>query len=85
MKIHTKVYYMFLSIFLFSLLYITLHDNFYLKYDQKEIQPIEYMHMLYFSTTTQSLLGIGDVLPKTHLARMLVMMQVFVSIFIVVA
>jgi len=42
-----------------------------------------YLDMLYFTTTTQSSTGYGDIVPTTTLAKITVMMHQIVVIFII--
>ena len=74
-----KLFFLFFSIFIFSFFYYQLgHEHYHVRITNK----LDYFEALYLSIVTQSLLGPGDILPKTNMARITLMIQVLITIFI---
>ncbi len=66
-----------LSTIIFTAIYYHLGtDNFYLS----QVENVGLIEALYFSASVQSLLGLGDITPKTELAKVFVIIQVFITI-----
>jgi len=70
---------MVISTITFALIYKLLGNNgFYRRGDHQ----LGWVDSFYFSTSTQTLLGFGDITPETHIAKIIVIIQVFVTIVI---
>ena len=67
------------SIFIFSFIYYYLSKK---HYKIKSTDKMNYMDALYLSIVTQSLLGPGDISPKSDIARLVLMLQVIVTMFV---
>lgn len=74
-----KLIILLVSIVIFSFLYYYLGQN---NYNVQFTKKLNYFEALYLSIVTQSLLGPGDILPKTYIARLTLMIQVLVTIVI---
>lgn len=68
-----------ISIIIFGLIYRLLGNKGFYRCGDRHLGWID---SFYFSTSTQTLLGFGDITPETHLAKMIVMLQVFITIAI---
>jgi len=70
---------MVVSTIIFALIYKLLgNKGFYRRGDHH----LGWVDSFYFSTSTQTLLGFGDITPETHIAKIIVMIQVFITIII---
>ena len=67
------------SIFIFSFIHYFLGMK---NYNVKSTHKMDYFDALYLSVGTQSLLGPGDISPKTDLARLFLMLQVSITIIV---
>lgn len=67
------------SIFIFSVIHYFLGIK---HYNVKSTHKMNYFDALYLSVVTQSLLGPGDISPKTDLARLFLMSQVLITIIV---
>jgi len=74
-----KLIVLLVSIFIFSLIYYHLGDR---HYNVKSTHKLYYFDGLYLSVVTQSLLGPGDITPRTNIARFFLLLQVSVTLFI---
>lgn len=76
-----KYIYFITSVVLFSLLYYYYrNDNFVITNNFNN--KMTYFDCLYFSVVTQSLLGPGDIEPKSKISRSIVMLQTLFTMFL---
>jgi len=74
-----KLIILLISMFIFSLLYYKLGRE---HYNKEKNYELDYFDSLYLSIVTQALLGPGDISPKTDISRVIVSIQVLVTVFI---
>jgi hypothetical protein len=76
---------MLISVFIFGLIYYFISiDHFILHGELKNETHPSLVRSMYFSLVTQSLLGYGEITPKSNLARFVVSIQIFISLFVLV-
>jgi len=68
-----------ISIIIFSIIYTYLGKKHYQISDKDNFN---YLHFLYYSTVTQSLLGYGDTTPITSLGKIVVILQVLITVYL---
>lgn len=67
-------------IILFAIVYKYLGDVHFEIQSNKDSDH-SFLHYLYFSAVTQSLLGYGDTIPRTALGKIIIMTQVLITIY----
>lgn len=80
-KKYIKMFSMLFSIFIFSIIYSFFPNNYFYVAQFKKDRKVTYIDKLYFSFSTQSLLGIGDILPHKKL-QIIIIMQIITSLYI---
>ena len=68
---------------MFSIIYYNLNVG-HMYYDSN-CYPDKYIDHLYFSTTVMTTVGFGDIVPKSSLAKITVMIQELIVIILTVA
>lgn len=67
-------------IIIFSFIYYFIgEDNFIFNINNLNVKVTNYLEYLYFSIGTSSSTGFGDIVPRTQLARTLVILQIFIT------
>ena len=74
-----KIIILIISIVVFSFVYYYLNKKHYVV---KSSDIMNYFNSLYFSIVTQTLLGPGDIYPKTDVAKFFVIIQVTITLII---
>ena len=74
-----KLIILFFSIIIFSFIYYYYGEK---HYDIHSTYKMKYIDSLYLSMVTQSLLGPGDISPKTNQGRFIIMLQVIITILV---
>lgn len=74
-----KIIILIISIVVFSFVYYYLNKKHYVV---KLSNKMNYLNSLYFSIVTQTLLGPGDIYPKTDIAKFFIILQVIITLII---
>lgn len=74
-----KIIILIISIVVFSFIYYYLNKKHYVV---KSSDKMNYFNSFYFSTVTQTLLGPGDIYPKTDIAKFFIILQVIITLII---
>ena len=74
-----KLIILIVSIFIFSYIYYLLGIQ---HYNVTNTNKMNYFDALYLSIVTQSLLGPGDIIPKSDKARFILMIQALITLII---
>lgn len=74
-----KIIILFISIIIFSFVYYHLNTK---HFKIKSSDIMNYFNSLYFSIVTQTLLGPGDIYPKTDVAKFFIIIQVTITLII---
>lgn len=74
-----KIIILFISIIIFSFIYYHLNTK---HFKIKSSNTMNYFNSLYFSCVTQTLLGPGDIYPKTDITKFFIILQVILTLII---
>ena len=74
-----KIIILIISIFVFSFVYYHLNTK---HFKIKSSDIMNYFNSLYFSIVTQTLLGPGDIYPKTDVAKFFIIIQVTITLIV---
>ena len=79
--IHNKnaVFLMIISILIFAFINKNIGSH---HFYTKEDKDLKWLDFFYYSFSTQSLLGIGDITPRTYISKVILMIQIFITISI---
>lgn len=78
LKKNISVYLIFIFIIIFAIIYHYLGSDHFRMMNSS----INWVEAFYFSTSMQTLLGNGDIVPKTQLAKIIVSIQALITIVI---